>query len=72
MRWSHHAEARRAEMGLTCREVMDVVRHPEAVYPSPAQYGPNRRVLLKGRLAVVISDETNTIVTVLWRAKTGR
>ena len=69
-RWTRHAEERASEMKVRPSEVVAVLRAPEASYPSPAKYGPGRKVLLGGRLAVVVAD--GAVVTVLWRSKTAR
>jgi hypothetical protein len=52
-------------------EVVAVLRSPEAEYPSPARYGPGRKVVLGGRLAVVVANDS-AVLTVLWRSRTAR
>jgi hypothetical protein len=53
-------------------EVVAVLRSPEAEYQGARRYGPGRRVLLGGRLAVVVADPGPAIVTVLWRGREAR
>jgi hypothetical protein len=60
------------EMDVSFEEVQAVLDHPVITYPGSPKYGAGRRVVVGGRLAVVIEDTTNVVVTVLWNRGTGR
>lgn len=63
MKLSAHAKARMVERDIDADEVYDVVRRPEI--DRPAFHGAGRRLLLGGRLVVVVTDRR--IVTVHFR-----
>lgn len=67
-----HARARCIEMGVDRAEVVETMLHPQATYPSADAYGPNRRVAVGGRLAVVYTEDDYTVITVLWTGRTSR
>jgi hypothetical protein len=58
---SRHALGRMDEMGLSRREVVDVLDRPEASWPSRG-----RRIAASGDIAVVYAPENRAVVTILW------
>lgn len=70
VRLTHHARQRSTEMGLSQAEVERALAYPEVTYPSPPAYGPDRKICVSGRLAVVHSG--SDVITVLWRGRDQR
>ena len=70
--YSLHSQRRMQEMDVPFEEVQDVLDDPVTTYPGSPEYGAGRRVVVGGRLAIVIEDTTNIVITVLWNRRTGR
>ena len=70
--YSMHSQRRMQEMDVPFEEVRAVLDDPVTTYPGSPEYGDGRRVLVGGRLAVVIEDATNVVLTVLWNRRLGR
>lgn len=68
-RWRLTAHLRNAaaRRGVTIRQVLDVVEKPDITY-TQEDYGPGRQMRQRGRLAVVVAQDTCTVITVLLRA----
>jgi len=62
---TEHAVLRRRERGFSEDDVMLAVAHPTMTYPSPPRYGAGRRIFVRGSIAVVVSERTGAVVTVL-------
>lgn len=67
---THHGLLRMREMEVERDELEAVLDTPEYSYPSPLRYGAGRRVVVGGRLAIVMDEDA--VVTVLWSGATGR
>ncbi len=65
---SPHAVERAAEHGFGEDDVLLAVAAPEQTYTCPAeQYGPDRRMYQRARVAVVVDERLPLVVTVLPR-----
>lgn len=64
---SWHARTRAGELGFTAEDIHECARFSEQSYPSHRSYGPNRRTYQRGPLAVVLDEDTKTVITVLLR-----
>jgi len=71
-RWkiSQHAHERMTEMGLTRRDVLAAVKHPDLTRPGSRDL-PDRQIVVGDDLVVVLAQRDHAIVTVLWRGCTG-
>lgn len=68
-----HARNRLAEMSVNTKDVVEAVAEPQLEYDGrPDRNGESRRVAVRGRLAVVLSPNRRTVVTVLWNGLEGR
>ena len=68
-----HAEERRLEMGLGTKEIKKAINDPEVIYPGSGPGKPPGRVIhVRGRIAVVLSEATYEVVTILWHSKESR
>lgn len=65
----HHAESRAAELGFSHDDVLHCVWHPEQTYVAPPKHGPDRRIYQRGDIAVVVSETSRVVVTVLLRTR---
>lgn len=65
-RFTHHLCIRAAERGITTAEINVVLADPEITYAQPG-YGPNRRVMQRGELGVVVDVATSAVITVVFR-----
>lgn len=71
--FSFHAAERMMQMGVTAEEVVDALADPETTYRSSLRHDdPERRIATRGRLAVVYSDVTHHVITVLWNRADSR
>jgi len=66
-RLTAHLRNTAARRGVTIRQVLDVVEKPDITY-TQEDYGPGRQMRQRGRLAVVVAQDTRTVITVLLRA----
>lgn len=66
-----HARERCLEMGVERAEVVRTLLRPVTTYPASDRYGPNRRISVGGRLAVVHTEDW-VVITVLWDGQTRR
>lgn len=67
---STHAMERAAEHGFSDDDVLLAVVSPEQTYVCPAdQYGPDRRMYQRARIAVVVDERLRLVVTVLPRVQ---
>lgn len=64
---SRHAADRASELGYSLDDVLRCLARPEQTYTCPESYGHGRRVYQRGDLALVVHEDTRTIVTVLPR-----
>jgi hypothetical protein len=64
MHLTDHARRRAEEMGIDVAEVEAVFLQPEIERTAE---DPERRMLVGGRLALIVYHGTATVVTVLWR-----
>lgn len=67
-----HAEQRRLEMAVGTKEVKRAINQPECVYPGSPGHPGRRRCFQRGRLVVVMDEETGEVVTLLWHRLEGR
>jgi hypothetical protein len=58
-------------MGVSQAEILKVLADPDMSYPGKPHLRP-RTVFVGGRLAVVVSNEDDAIITVLWDKKEAR
>lgn len=63
--FTHHAENRRREMGVSTDEVLLVVADCEVSYQQ-GDYDNNATVFKRDGLSVVVDTTGNRIVTILW------
>ncbi len=66
-RLTAHLRNTATRRGVTLRQVLDVVEKPDVTYMQE-DYGPGRQIRQRGRLAVVVAQDTRTVITVLLRA----
>lgn len=71
-RWkiSRHARDRMTEMGLTRRDVLAAVKHPDLTRPGHRDLR-DRQIVVGDDLVVVLAQRDRAIVTVLWRGCSG-
>ena len=67
-----HARQRRREMGLTERQILDVLSYPELDYPGSSLYPAGRRVRVSGPLGVIFEEDSKEIVTLIWHTREER
>jgi hypothetical protein len=66
-----HAKQRLKEMKLTQKQVLEVVNDPEVDYVADEdQHGEGARIAQKGELGVAYNQNTNKIITVIYRRVT--
>ncbi len=64
---SSHARKRATELGFTLEQVLRCISSWEQSYVCHPRHGPGRRTYQLGKLAVILHEPSNTIVTVLLR-----
>ena len=62
-----HAEQRRLEMGLGTKPIKRAINDPEVIYPGGWNHEPGRTLYARDNIAVILSDETGEVITILWR-----
>lgn len=70
--FSSHALARCRQMYVDLADVVAVIGHPERSYPGGIGHDPHRRVAAGNGLAVVYSETTGDVITVLWDRRDSR
>lgn len=70
--FSPHAKRRRREMKLTEHQIEQVVTDPDCTYTDRYHGLTERRISVRGDLAVVTSLDGTEIITVLWHGANGR
>jgi len=63
-----HAEERRKEMGLSVDEVLIVVSDSHVTYTQD-EYNNNGKCFKRDEVTVVMDEDTNEIMTVLWNTE---
>lgn len=71
-RMTRHAEQRIAEMDVDIREVVIAIVAPELEYAGGRGHPAARRVLVAGRVVVVVEEHARVVVSVLWAGAEGR
>jgi hypothetical protein len=61
-----HARRRATERGITGAEMLAVLRDPQVTYTQNT-YGPDRQILQRGELGLVVHPPTRTVITVIYR-----
>jgi hypothetical protein len=70
---SPHAKQRRKQMGVTEHQIDAAIADPDTVYPgSYPGHRAGRTCYQRGPIVVVVQDQTNQVITVLWHRKEGR
>ena len=67
VRFTPHGAERAAQMGLTRRDIVDLLREETTVTWSTFKYGAERRVAIAGELAIVMSKDRRIITVLLHR-----
>ena len=72
-----HAQSRRKAMKVGERLIFETLDHPEMVYPGNRPGGiherkPPRTCYVRGDLLVIVQDNNDEIITVLWHRKENR
>jgi hypothetical protein len=61
------------EMELLVEEVISALREPKCSYPGrPCKDGGPTRVMVAGRVAVVVATNNGVVITVLWAGRESR
>lgn len=69
-RFTLHAKARMAEMGVDRREVLSAAVKPKVRYTGSRGHPPGREIRCRGRVAIVVRPApAPRVITVLWRGR---
>lgn len=74
---SRHAAERIQDMCIPPHVIKEVLEHPERTYTQHKYDGEvheelagyERKIFCKGKVALIVSKETKTIITVLWNTQ---
>jgi len=71
---TRHAQQRRKQMRVTEHQIDEAVADPDLIYPGSKANGhkAGRTCYQRGPIVVVMDDNKNEVVTVLWHRKEGR
>jgi hypothetical protein len=67
-RLSRHAQRRRKLMRVTEAQILGALYSPDTIYPSH----DDRTCYQRAELVIVVQNETQEVVTVLWHRAEGR
>jgi hypothetical protein len=68
LRWTRHGQKRRKEMNVTEHRAEACILDAEKVYPD----GKGHTCYADGELVVIVSDDNDAVITVLWDGAEGR
>lgn len=67
--FSTHSLERALDMALEPEELTDCLRSPDTTYRSGPSYPEECMIYARGRIALAVSVEARTVITVLWNGR---